>query len=64
LLLTFDGNSMSNAPAVVDWAKRTIPNLSVVPLGVAGHHAPEDAPREIAGAIKAWLTGSLVEIGV
>ena len=54
LLLTFDGNGMSNAPAVVEWA-RTLPNLDVVPLGAAGHHAPEDAPREIAGAIGAWL---------
>jgi haloalkane dehalogenase len=55
LLLTFDGNAMSNAPSVVDWAKRTVPNLSVEALGVAGHHAPEDAPREIANAIRDWL---------
>ncbi|MCU1280167.1 MAG: haloalkane dehalogenase [bacterium] len=55
LLLTFDGNAMSNAPAVVDWARRTIPSLEVVALGAAGHHAAEDAPREIAGAISAWL---------
>jgi haloalkane dehalogenase len=55
LLLTFDGKTLSNAPAVIDWAKRTIPRLDVVALGAAGHHAPEDAPREIAGAIGAWL---------
>jgi pimeloyl-ACP methyl ester carboxylesterase len=55
LLLTFDGKVLSNAPAVIDWATRTIPNLEVVPLGAAGHHAPEDAPREIADAISAWL---------
>src|SRR6267142_2808493 len=30
LLLTFDGTGMSNAPAVIDWARRTIPNLDVV----------------------------------
>ena len=53
--LTFDGKGMSNAPAVIDWARRTIPNLDVVPMGAAGHHAPEDAPREIAGAISTWL---------
>ncbi len=55
LLLTFDGKGMSNAPVVIDWARRTIPNLDVVPMGAAGHHAPEDAPREIAGAISTWL---------
>lgn len=55
LLLTFDGKGLSNAPAVVAWAKRTIPGLDVVPLGAAGHHAPVDAPDEIAGAISAWL---------
>jgi haloalkane dehalogenase len=58
LLLTFDGKGLSNAPSVIDWAKRTIPNLDVVPLGAAGHHAPEDAPREIAGAITAWIDRS------
>jgi haloalkane dehalogenase len=55
LLLTFDGALLSNSPAVVAWAQRTIPNLEVVPLGPAGHHAPEDAPHEIAGAIATWL---------
>jgi haloalkane dehalogenase len=55
LLLTFDGVGLSNAPAVVDWAKRTLPNLEVEALGAAGHHAPEDAPREIAMAIHSWL---------
>jgi haloalkane dehalogenase len=55
LLLTFDGNGMSNAPAVVEWAERTIPKLQVQALGAAGHHAPEDAPREIAMAIRGWL---------
>jgi haloalkane dehalogenase len=56
LLLTFDGKGMSNAPAVVEWARSAIPNLDIVPLGAAGHHAPEDAPREIGDAISAWLT--------
>jgi len=55
LLITFDGSTMSNAPTVVEWAKRTIPNLQVQALGAAGHHAPEDAPREIAMAIRSWL---------
>ncbi|AKU93563.1 haloalkane dehalogenase [Labilithrix luteola] len=55
LLLTFDGKGLSNAPSVVEWAQRTMPNLDVVPLGAAGHHAPEDAPRAIADAIASWL---------
>jgi haloalkane dehalogenase len=56
LLLTFAGRAMmSNAPPVVDWARRTVPNLDVEALGMAGHHAPEDAPREIANAIRNWL---------
>jgi haloalkane dehalogenase len=55
LLLTFDGTALSNAPAVVAWAQRTASSLEVVPLGAAGHHAPEDAPEAIGGAIVAWL---------
>jgi haloalkane dehalogenase len=55
LLLTFDGTGLSNAPAVVEWARSAFPKLDVVPLGSAGHHAPEDAPQEIAGAITSWL---------
>src|SRR6266446_5392454 len=55
LLLTFDGTGLSNAPAVVEWARSAFPKLDVVLLGSAGHHAPEDAPKEIAGAITSWL---------
>jgi len=53
LLLTFDGNGLSNAAAVVDWAKHA--GFDVEALGPAGHHAPEDAPREIAMAIRRWV---------
>jgi haloalkane dehalogenase len=52
LLLTFDGVGLSNAPDVVAWARG---KLEVIALGKAGHHAPEDAPREIAQAIAGWL---------
>ncbi|APR79105.1 haloalkane dehalogenase [Minicystis rosea] len=55
LLLTFDGKGLSNAPAIVAWAQQTMPSLEVVPLGPAGHHAPEDAPDAIGKAIVAWL---------
>jgi haloalkane dehalogenase len=56
LLLTFDGTGLSNAPAVVAWARD---KLEVAALGPAGHHAPEDAPREIAQAIASWLDRSV-----
>lgn len=55
LLLTFDGTGLSNSPDVVAWARSSFRNLDVVPLGPAGHHAPEDAPKEIAGALTGWL---------
>jgi haloalkane dehalogenase len=55
LLLTFDGVGLSNAPAVVTWARG---KLDVVALGPAGHHASEDAPHEIAQAIASWLDRS------
>ena len=55
LLLTFEGNGLSSAPATVTWAKGAVPSLEVVALGPAGHHAPEDAPLEISNAIRSWL---------
>jgi haloalkane dehalogenase len=55
LLLTFDAHRLSNAPAIVEWARNAVPHLDVVPLGAAGHHAPEDAPEAIAEAIWSWL---------
>ena len=56
LLLTFDGAGLSSAPSVVEWARG---KLDIVALGRAGHHAPEDAPREIAQAITGWLDRSV-----
>jgi haloalkane dehalogenase len=55
LLLTFDGTGLSNAPEVVAWARTSFPALEVEHLGVAGHHAPEDAPGAIAEALTRWL---------
>jgi haloalkane dehalogenase len=40
---------------LVDWARATFSTLEIVPLGRAGHHAPEDAPDAIADAIRGWL---------
>jgi haloalkane dehalogenase len=58
LLLTFEGGGLSNTPELTAWAKD---KLDITALGPAGHHAPEDRPREIAQAIRTWveaLTGS------
>lgn len=55
LFITFDGKSLSNAPTIVEWARRTFAQLEVVSLGSAGHHAPEDAASEIASTIVTWL---------
>ena len=55
LFLTFEGSGL-NPPALVGWARDRFPALDIVGLGAAGHHAPEDAPREIGRAIRAWLS--------
>jgi hypothetical protein len=61
-LLRIEGKHVNElkaaAPSVVEWARRTVPNLHVEALGMAGHHAAEDAPREIANAIRDWLEPS------
>ena len=54
LWLTFEGSGLST-PDMVEWARATMPSLEIVALGRAGHHAPEDAPDEIAAAILDWL---------
>lgn len=61
LLLTFappEGKqpSPTSRPAIVEWARENIASLEVAALGPAGHHAPEDAPAEIAQTINTWLT--------
>ncbi|MBN9686209.1 MULTISPECIES: haloalkane dehalogenase [unclassified Corallococcus] len=54
LLLTF-GDAGLNAPHIIEWARAHLPALEIVPLGRAGHHAPEDAPEDIARALRLWL---------
>lgn len=54
LLLTFGDTGLS-APKIVDWVRNSLRAVEIVPLGRAGHHAPEDAPEEIAQAIGRWL---------
>ena len=54
LLLTFEGHPALMSKQVTDWCAATIATLEIVACGPAGHHAPEDRPREIAAAISAW----------
>jgi haloalkane dehalogenase len=60
LLLSFDSPaglqpSPTGSPLMVEWARSHIAALEIAALGPAGHHAAEDAPREIADAISQWL---------
>jgi haloalkane dehalogenase len=60
LLLTFDPPgelqpSPTGSPRMIEWARANVAALEVVALGPAGHHAPEDVPRDISTAIAAWL---------
>ncbi|NTX11755.1 haloalkane dehalogenase [Myxococcus sp. CA056] len=54
LLLTFGDTGLS-APKVIEWVRKSLPGLEIVPLPPAGHHAPEDAPDDIARALRSWL---------
>ncbi|WP_347402458.1 haloalkane dehalogenase [Corallococcus macrosporus] len=54
LLLTFGETGLS-APGIIEWARANLRALEIVPLGRAGHHAPEDAPEEMARAVRSWL---------
>jgi haloalkane dehalogenase len=53
LLLIFEGAQLVG-PEMVAWCTEHIASLEVEKCGPAGHHAPEDRPGEIAGAISAW----------
>ena len=60
LLLAFESppglqQSPTGARAMMEWARTHISGLELEQLGVAGHHAPEDLPEEIGGAISGWL---------
>jgi len=47
--------SPTGSPALIAWAREHVRALEVALLPPAGHHAPEDVPHEISGAIAAWL---------
>jgi haloalkane dehalogenase len=60
LLLSFDSPeglqpSPTGSPVMVEWARTHIASLQIERLGVAGHHAPEDIPHEISGAILRFI---------
>ncbi|WP_394615665.1 haloalkane dehalogenase [Lentzea sp. JNUCC 0626] len=59
LLLTFEGSpTLAITPALAAWCTENVAALDVVALGEAGHHAPEDKPKEIAAAIRSWAESS------
>ncbi|MFI8084699.1 haloalkane dehalogenase [Kitasatospora sp. NPDC086009] len=56
LLLTFDSSpTLLIDEAMVAWSREHISHLTVEHCGPAGHHAPEDRPDAIGGAIADWL---------
>lgn len=60
MLLGFDSPeglqpSPTGSKAMLEWARMHVASLQVKNLGAAGHHAPEDAPREIADAIVGFI---------
>ncbi|MFF2846530.1 haloalkane dehalogenase [Streptomyces sp. NPDC058001] len=55
LLMTFEGSpTLLIGEAMADWCATNIAALETVPCGPAGHHAPEDRPKEIGTAVAAW----------
>ncbi|MET9232022.1 haloalkane dehalogenase [Lentzea sp. NPDC003310] len=55
LLLTFENSpTLAITPELAAWCSENVASLEVVGLGDAGHHAPEDKPKEIAAAIAGW----------
>jgi haloalkane dehalogenase len=55
LLMTFDGSpTLLITETMADWCASHIASLEIAHCGKAGHHAPEDRPAEIAGAVSVW----------
>ncbi|WP_028933239.1 haloalkane dehalogenase [Pseudonocardia spinosispora] len=56
LLLTFEGSpTLLVRRELAAWCAANIACLETEACGQSGHHAPEDRPEEIAGAISRWL---------
>jgi haloalkane dehalogenase len=55
LLMTFEGSpTLLIGEALADWCASHIAALDIVSCGEAGHHAPEDRPKEISAEIAVW----------
>ena len=55
LLLTFDSSpTLGTDAAMAAWCAANVAALEIQHCGPAGHHAPEDQPASIAGAITVW----------
>ena len=55
LLLTFEGSpTLLIGKEMADWCAANIAALEIVHCGEAGHHAPEDRPKEIGTEMAAW----------
>jgi haloalkane dehalogenase len=55
LLMTVTPAQGLGSEQTIAWAQEHISALDVVPVGEAGHHAPEDVPEEIGQAVRTWL---------
>ncbi len=56
LLMTFEGSpTLLLGENLARWCQEHIAALETVSCGMAGHHATEDRPDEIAAAISGWL---------
>lgn len=56
LLLTFETAPLSRGARIAAWTATPPAGLTVAECGVAGHHAPEDRPLEIARAIQQTMS--------
>jgi haloalkane dehalogenase len=55
LVMTVEGGVGMGSAETAAWAKETFAAVTLVSVGPAGHHAPEDQPAAIGRAIAGWL---------
>ncbi|MEU7633605.1 haloalkane dehalogenase [Nocardia sp. NPDC049220] len=55
LVMALENGVGLGSPEAIEWAATTFAGVEVVPIGPAGHHAPEDRPAEIGRAVADWL---------
>ncbi len=55
LLMTFEGSpTLLIGKEMTEWCEANIAALDIAHCGEAGHHAPEDRPKQIATEISSW----------